>query len=84
MTRSARLTIQKWGNSLAVRIPSSVARAARFSEGQEVEVVVEDIGVSVKPIGTQAMTLEQKLALFDPELHGGEVMATSPVGAEAM
>jgi antitoxin MazE len=84
MTKSARLTIQKWGNSLAVRIPSSVARAAHFVEGQEVEVLVEDIGVTVKPIGAQAMTLEQKLALFDPKLHGGEVMPTTPIGAEAM
>jgi antitoxin MazE len=52
--------------------------------GQEVEVLVEEIGVTVKPVGTQTMTLEQKLALFDPKLHGGEVMATTPIGAQAM
>jgi hypothetical protein len=30
MTKTATLTIQRWGNSLAVRIPAAVARAAHF------------------------------------------------------
>ncbi|MBO4119706.1 AbrB/MazE/SpoVT family DNA-binding domain-containing protein [Cupriavidus gilardii] len=84
MAKAARLTIQKWGNSLAVRIPSAVARSAHFVEGQEVEVQVEEVGVTVKPVGKRAMTLDEKLALFDPAIHGGEVMATSPVGVEAV
>jgi antitoxin MazE len=36
MARSARLTIQQWGNSLAVRIPAVVARSAHFEAGQEI------------------------------------------------
>lgn len=84
MTKSATLTIQKWGNSLAVRIPTSVARAAHFTEGQQVEVSVDEIGVTVKPVGQRSLTLAEKLALFDPAKHGGEVMASARVGAEAM
>jgi len=30
--------IAKWGNSLAVRIPRSIARGARLSDGDQVEV----------------------------------------------
>ncbi len=30
MPRNAKLTVQRWGNSLAVRIPAAVARSARF------------------------------------------------------
>lgn len=30
------------------------------------------------------MTLEERLAAFDPARHGGEVMATSPRGNEVM
>jgi hypothetical protein len=30
MSKSAILTVQQWGNSLAVRIPAQVARLARF------------------------------------------------------
>lgn len=84
MSKSATLTIQKWGNSLAVRIPANVARAAHFSEGLAVEVVVDDVGVTVKPVGQRSLTLAEKLALFDPAKHGGEAMPVTPIGVEAM
>jgi antitoxin MazE len=82
MSKAAKLTIQQWGNSLAVRIPSAVARSARFAVGQPVEMIVEDAGLIVRPVGEPKLTLAQKLALFDPVKHGGEVMTTGRVGAE--
>jgi antitoxin MazE len=84
MSKSATLTVQKWGNSLAVRIPAAVARSARFRVGQPVEVSAQDSNVLVKAIGEPKLTLAQKLAAFDPALHGGEVMATRPIGNEAL
>lgn len=84
MEKSATLTIQKWGNSLAIRIPSAVARNAHFEVGQVVEVTAEEVGVSVKPVGQRKLTLAEKLAQFDPARHGGEAMASAPIGAEAM
>ncbi|SPK77468.1 putative PemI-like protein (plasmid) [Cupriavidus taiwanensis] len=84
MSKSATLTIQKWGNSLAVRIPSNVARAAHFTEGLTVEVALDDVGLTVKPVGQRTLSLAEKLALFDPAKHSGEAMAVSPIGAEAM
>ncbi|MEO8407151.1 MAG: AbrB/MazE/SpoVT family DNA-binding domain-containing protein [Oxalobacteraceae bacterium] len=82
MSKVAKLTIQQWGNSLAVRIPSAVARSAHFSVGQPVELTVKDSTVVVTPIGVPKLTLAQKVALFDPAIHGGEVMATDRIGAE--
>lgn len=76
------LTVQQWGNSLAVRIPAAIARSARFAVGQPVEISLQDSGVMVKRIGTPALSLSQKLAAFDPAKHGGEVMADGPVGVE--
>lgn len=35
-------TLKRWGNSLAVRIPASVAQEARLAEGQEIDVQVVD------------------------------------------
>jgi antitoxin MazE len=85
MNKSAQLTIQQWGNSLAVRIPSAVARSAHFVVGQPVEISVqESSSVLVKSIGEPKLTLKQKLALFDVEKHSGEVMATVPIGAEIL
>ncbi|MGH8539680.1 MAG: AbrB/MazE/SpoVT family DNA-binding domain-containing protein [Stenotrophobium sp.] len=81
-SNSASLTIQQWGNSLAVRIPASVARSARFTLGQPVEVSAQDNGVTVIPVGAPKLSLAQKLVLFDPVKHGGEVMASGRVGTE--
>ena len=78
----ASLKIQKWGNSLAVRIPAKVARSARLSEGQPVVVAVQDAGVAIKPVGEPKLTLAQKLARFDPKKHRGELMPTDRTGAE--
>jgi len=82
MSKSATLTVQQWGNSLAVRIPAKVARSARFSVGQPVEVSAQDASVLVRAIGEPKLSLAQKLAAFDPDRHGGEVMATERVGRE--
>jgi antitoxin MazE len=79
---TATLTIQKWGNNLAVRIPAAVARSARFALGQPVEVSAQKGGVVVRPVGRPKLTLTQKLTLFDPAKHGGEAMATGRVGRE--
>ncbi|AKK24960.1 MULTISPECIES: AbrB/MazE/SpoVT family DNA-binding domain-containing protein [Pandoraea] len=83
MAKTATLTIQQWGNSLAVRIPAAVARSAHFEVGLEVEVTTDEVGVTVKPVGPRKLTLAEKLAKFDLSKHGGEAMAASPVGVEA-
>jgi antitoxin MazE len=84
MSKSATLTVQQWGNSLAVRIPAAVARSARFKVGQPVEVSAQDCNVLVKSIGEPRLSLAQKLAAFYPSSHGGEVMATRPIGTEVL
>jgi antitoxin MazE len=84
MAKSAMLTVQQWGNSLAVRIPAAVARSARFRVGQPVEVSAHDSNILVRALGEPRLTLAQKLAAFDPNLHGGEAMATRPVGHEVI
>ena len=82
MSKTATLTLQQWGNSLAVRIPAAVARSARFKVGQPVEVSAQDSNVLVRAIGEPRLTLAQKLAAFDPVRHAGEAMVTGRVGKE--
>jgi antitoxin component of MazEF toxin-antitoxin module len=47
--------VQKWGNSLAVRLPIKLARRLMFDEGDVVEVTLEDDAIvirkSSKPTG---------------------------------
>ena len=79
---SVEQTVQEWGNGLAVRITSPVAKAARFTHGLPIKVEVVEGGVFLRAAGAPKLTLAQKLKAFDPSLHGGEVMATGRVGAE--
>ncbi len=82
MTKIATLTVQKWGNSLAVRIPAALARSAHFHLGTPVELAVQDDAIIVRSIGSQNLTLDERLKLFDPKKHSGEVMASELLGAE--
>ena len=80
---SVEQTVQEWGNGLAVRITAPVAKAARFTRGLPIKVEVVEGGVFLRTVGKPKLTLAQKLKAFDPAIHGGEVMATGRVGAEA-
>ncbi len=84
MEKTATLTLQRWGNSLAVRIPSSIAKAAGFKLGQPVKISAKDSTLLVAAAGEPRLTLKQKLARFDPQQHGGEAMATSRIGNEVL
>ena len=42
-------TIQRWGNSLAVRIPKAFALEAGLAEDTEVEIGVNDGAIVVRP-----------------------------------
>lgn len=76
------LDIKQWGNSLGVRLPASVAREAHLRIDQRVRISVESGQVIITPVIDAPLTLEQRLARFDPARHGGEVMANQAIGAE--
>lgn len=79
----AVLDIKQWGNNLGVRLPAIVARAAHLHVNQRVRVVVEEGRVVITPFDEAPLSLEQRLARFDPARHGAEEMATEePLGAE--
>ena len=78
----ATLDIKHWGNSLGVRLPAAVARAANLHVDQRVRVEVEGGRVVITPLRDEPPSLEQRLARFDPSRHGGEVMAVTRLGAE--
>ena len=50
--------LARWGNSLGLRIPRSVAVDADVSEGDEVEVTVQEGAIVVRP-AVRRYTLEE-------------------------
>lgn len=78
----ATLDIKQWGNNLGVRLPAAVARAAHLHADQRVRISVENDRVIITPVTDVPLSLEQRLACFDPARHGGELMVSPAVGAE--
>ena len=76
------LDIKQWGNNLGVRLPLAIVREAHLKAHQSVRLTVVNGQIIITPI-TKPLTLEQRLADFDPQLHSGEVMVTQAgLGAE--
>jgi antitoxin MazE len=77
------LDIKTWGNSLGVRLPAAIARAAKLSKDQRVKLSVVKGQVIIAPVLNESPSLEEMLASFDPPMHNGEEMQTSEwLGAE--
>jgi antitoxin MazE len=54
--------VQKWGNSLGLRIPKGVARSAQVQEGTTVMLAVSKARLIVAPLQARAYDLETLLA----------------------
>ena len=69
-------TIQKWGNSLAVRIPKDVAERVEIHQGSEIEMrVVENEGTItlVPKKQLKKYSLEELLVQCKPENRHAEI-----------
>ncbi len=65
-----RSRIQKWGNSLALRIPKSFANETGLQKESPVEISLEDGKLVIAPVRTHKPTLKQLLAkITDDNLH---------------
>jgi antitoxin MazE len=59
-------TIQKWGNSLALRIPKAVAKQIQIQEGDPVFLKVGTAGLTVKAV-PKRLDLDDLLNKVTPE-----------------
>jgi antitoxin MazE len=63
--------VQKWGNSLAIRIPASLAGQLQLGEGTPVELAVRDDELVVRPKTRPKYSLKLMLKNCKPgQLHG--------------
>ena len=74
-------TIQKWGNSLGIRVPKSVAEQVNFTEGTEVEFETSGDTLKVRP-KRRKYTLAGLLAKARGRNPHGEIDRGGPVGRE--
>lgn len=72
--------VTKWGNSLGIRIPASMAEEVQIENGTPVEIEVRDEVILIR---RKKYSLEQLLAQITPENLHQEVSSGGPVGNEA-
>lgn len=77
-------TIQKWGNSLAVRIPSVLAGQLKVGDGAEVELNVRNGELVMRPVRTQKLSLRELLKDCKPSQLHGEMDFGEDVGREVL
>jgi antitoxin MazE len=75
--------IQKWGNSLAVRIPKAFADEMNLAEGSSIQMMRKEGELIIVPYEERARTLEEMLSLVTDENLHNEWEAGPPVGKEA-
>ena len=75
--------IQKWGNSLALRIPKSFASEVGLECNAPVEISLVDGNLVVKPDVQPAPSLDELLAQVTEDNMHREIDTGSAVGKEA-
>jgi len=75
--------IQKWGNSLGLRIPRSFAAEAQVEEGSTVDVSVENGCLRVRPVRARRFALKDLLEGINAQNLHAEVVSGEAVGREA-
>uniref|UniRef100_UPI00374CC898 AbrB/MazE/SpoVT family DNA-binding domain-containing protein n=1 Tax=Peribacillus frigoritolerans TaxID=450367 RepID=UPI00374CC898 len=66
------MKVQRWGNSLGLRIPSNLAQEINIEHGTEVEITLGNQALLVKPV-VKKPTLEELLAQITPANRHNEV-----------
>ena len=71
--------VQKWGNSLGLRIPSHWAKDNNVKSGSKIEVIAEKGKIIILP---QKKSLDDMLAMVTPDNIHSEVTTGNAVGKE--
>jgi len=74
--------IARWGNSLGLRLPKSVALEAQLDEGDTVAVSVKNGAIVIRP-NRPSYSLDKLVAKITPRNRHGETDWGRPVGDEA-
>jgi len=77
-------SIQRWGNSLAVRIPGPLAKQLKVHAGTAVELRVERGALVLRPQGRPKYRLKDLLRNCKPSQLHGEIDFGPDVGREVL
>ena len=76
------MTVKKWGNSLGVRIPKSIAEQVNLRDGTAVEFETSGGVLTIRPKRRRKYTLAGLLAKARGPNPHGELHKDGPIGRE--
>lgn len=74
--------VQKWGNSLALRIPKPLAIEAGLKDGSPVELSLQEGKLIIAPVIKSSVSLDDLLAKVTKKNLHGEVDTGPALGRE--
>ncbi len=78
-----KITVQKWGNSLAVRIPKTIAQETKIERNAIVDLQIVKGKLVLTPASKTEYSLSELLRdIEDDNLHS-EVSTGEPIGTES-
>lgn len=80
--RDMYTTIQKWGNSHAIRLPKGILEVADLHENDQVEIKAENDYILIKRANKKHKTLKERLAGYTGEYVFTEWDSGKPQGKE--
>lgn len=75
-------TIQKWGNSFAVRLPKAITKQLRMGAGTKVRIDADKRRIIIQQVPKKKETLEDLVARITPETRHKKIDWGGPVGKE--
>jgi len=76
-------TVQKWGNSQAVRIPRGALQLSLFKPGDKVEIIAQENQITLRRLITH-QSLDSLFEGYTGQYQPSEVDTGSPVGREVI
>lgn len=64
-----RTSLQRWGNSLALRVPSTMARELQLEEGCPIELVQENGALVIRPLSSRTRLMALLDQIQPEQLH---------------
>jgi antitoxin MazE len=80
--KTTAITISAWGNSHGIRLSRELMQSLGITPDTALQATVLAKGCLELRAVNPRPSLKDKLAAFDPQVHGGEVMQDAPQGYE--
>lgn len=77
-----RAKIQKWGNSLGLRVPKAFAEQLALQAGSSIDITIERGKLVVRPSEEDSYELATLLDRITPDTIHDEIHTGAPIGRE--